>query len=117
MVLCRAVWFFPLRLDSPLYVDVAFSQAVPDYLEGLLLVLPAETLPQRVVVRTGRERDGTGRERRFWEDAVLVYRRGGRRRTVPWRTGDGVMPICDSEAVFAAATGWYPEYLSFYTQL
>ena len=63
LVLCRTVWFFPLRLDSALYVDVAFSQATPDYLEGLLLVLPGETLPQSVVVSTpGLLTGGVGTE-------------------------------------------------------
>lgn len=47
---CRSVWYYPLRLDAPLYIEVVFNQIAPDYLEGLLLVLPGEHLPQEVVV-------------------------------------------------------------------
>ncbi|XP_043245681.1 unconventional myosin-XV-like isoform X2 [Amphibalanus amphitrite] len=54
LVLCRTVWSLPLRLDSAPYLDVLFSQVTPDYLEGLLLVLPAETLPQSVVFDIAR---------------------------------------------------------------
>lgn len=46
----RSVWYYPLRLDAPLYIEVVFNQIAPDYLEGLLLVLPGEHLPQEVVV-------------------------------------------------------------------
>ena len=46
----RSVWYYPLRLDAPLYVEVVFNQIVPDYLEGLLLVIPGEHLPQEVIV-------------------------------------------------------------------
>lgn len=38
LIFCRSVWFFPLRLDNPLYVELIFNQVAPDYLEGLLLV-------------------------------------------------------------------------------
>ncbi|KAL3238860.1 hypothetical protein MRX96_021884 [Rhipicephalus microplus] len=40
LIFCRSVWFFPLRLDNPLYVELIFNQVAPDYLEGLLLVQP-----------------------------------------------------------------------------
>lgn len=50
LIFCRSVWHFPLRLDSQLYVEVVFNQIVPDYLEGLLLVMPGETLDQDIIV-------------------------------------------------------------------
>lgn len=46
----RSVWYYPLRLDAPLYIEVVFNQIAPDYLEGLLLVLLGEHLPQEVIV-------------------------------------------------------------------
>ncbi|OXU27999.1 hypothetical protein TSAR_007656 [Trichomalopsis sarcophagae] len=49
LIFCRSVWYYPLRLDAPLYVEVVFNQIAPDYLEGLLLVLPGEHLPQEVI--------------------------------------------------------------------
>lgn len=51
LIFCRSVWYFPLRLDSQLYVQVLFNQIAPDYLEGLLLVLPFGQLPQELLVR------------------------------------------------------------------
>lgn len=44
------MWYYSLRLDAPLYIEVVFNQIAPDYLEGLLLVLPGEHLPQEVIV-------------------------------------------------------------------
>ena len=41
LIFCRSIWHYPLRLDSKLYIEVIFNQIAPDYLEGLLLVLPA----------------------------------------------------------------------------
>ncbi|XP_058797715.1 unconventional myosin-XV [Phymastichus coffea] len=49
LIFCRSVWYYPLRLDAALYVEVVFNQIAPDYLEGLLLVLPGEHLPQEVI--------------------------------------------------------------------
>ncbi|XP_065559306.1 unconventional myosin-XV-like isoform X1 [Artemia franciscana] len=49
LIFCRSVWHHSLRLDSPLYVEVAFNQIAPDYLEGLLLVMPGEALSQDTV--------------------------------------------------------------------
>ncbi|KAK2585067.1 hypothetical protein KPH14_008583 [Odynerus spinipes] len=49
LIFCRSVWYYPLRLDAPLYIEVVFNQIAPDYLEGLLLVLPGEHLPQEVI--------------------------------------------------------------------
>lgn len=49
----RSVWYYPLRLDAPLYIEVVFNQIAPDYLEGLLLVLPGDHLPQEVIVSVG----------------------------------------------------------------
>lgn len=40
LIFCRSIWHYPLRLDSKLYIEVIFNQIAPDYLEGLLLVLP-----------------------------------------------------------------------------
>lgn len=54
LIFCRSVWYFPLRLDSQLYVQVLFNQIAPDYLEGLLLVLPFGQLPQELLVRPPR---------------------------------------------------------------
>lgn len=50
LIFCRSVWYFPLRLDCHLYVQVLFNQIAPDYLEGLLLVLPNEQLPKDLEV-------------------------------------------------------------------
>ncbi|KAK7865486.1 hypothetical protein R5R35_002356 [Gryllus longicercus] len=49
LIFCRSVWHFPLRLDSHLYIEVVFNQIAPDYLEGLLLVMPGEQLDQDVI--------------------------------------------------------------------
>jgi len=49
LIFCRSVWFFPLRLDSQLYIEVVFNQVAPDYLEGLLLVTPQDKVPQECV--------------------------------------------------------------------
>lgn len=40
LIFCRSIWHYPLRLESKLYIEVTFNQIAPDYLEGLLLVLP-----------------------------------------------------------------------------
>ena len=40
----RSVWHYGLRLDNPLYIEVVFNQIAPDYLEGLLLVMPGEQI-------------------------------------------------------------------------
>ena len=45
----RSVWHYPLRLDNPLYIEVVFNQIAPDYLEGLLLIMPGEQIEQDVV--------------------------------------------------------------------
>lgn len=50
LIFCRSVWYFPLRLDCHLYVQVLFNQIAPDYLEGLLLILPNELLPEDLEV-------------------------------------------------------------------
>ena len=49
LIFCRSVWHFPLRLDVPVYVEVVFNQIAPDYLEGLLLVMPGEQLAQEQI--------------------------------------------------------------------
>jgi len=42
LIFCRSIWHYPLRLDNKLYIEVTFNQIAPDYLEGLLLILPSE---------------------------------------------------------------------------
>lgn len=50
LIFCRSVWWHPLRLDNPSYIEVIFNQVAPDYLEGLLLIMPAESkLPETTV--------------------------------------------------------------------
>ncbi|XP_023316209.1 unconventional myosin-XV isoform X2 [Trichogramma pretiosum] len=49
LIFCRSVWHYPLRLDAPLYVEMVFNQITPDYLEGLMLVIIDDQLPQDVV--------------------------------------------------------------------
>uniref|UniRef100_T1JBR9 Unconventional myosin-XV n=1 Tax=Strigamia maritima TaxID=126957 RepID=T1JBR9_STRMM len=49
LIFCRSVWYCPLRLDSELYIEVVFNQIAPDYLEGMLLVTPGETIPTDIV--------------------------------------------------------------------
>ncbi|XP_024944481.1 uncharacterized protein LOC107271471 isoform X3 [Cephus cinctus] len=49
LIFCRSVWYYPLRLDAALYIEVVFNQIAPDYLEGLLLVLPGEHLPEEII--------------------------------------------------------------------
>jgi len=39
LLLKRTVWIHPIRLDNQLYIDVMFFQLVPDYLEGLLVIM------------------------------------------------------------------------------
>lgn len=52
LIFCRSVWHHPLRNDAPpLYTEVLFNQVAPDYLEGLLLVLPNGGPPSAHVVR------------------------------------------------------------------
>ncbi|XP_039291022.1 unconventional myosin-XV [Nilaparvata lugens] len=54
LIFCRSVWHFPLRLDSQLYIQVLFNQIAPDYLEGLLLVMPNEQLTQEAVYEVAK---------------------------------------------------------------
>lgn len=49
LIFCRSVWHYPLRLDNALYIEVVFNQIAPDYLEGLLLIMPGEQIEQTVV--------------------------------------------------------------------
>merc|ERR1712018_20679 len=49
LIFCRSIWHYPLRLDNPLYIEVVFNQIAPDYLEGLLLIMPGEQIEQDVV--------------------------------------------------------------------
>ena len=55
LIFCRSVWFFPLKLDSEPYVEVVFNQVAPDYLEGLLLVMPDGSLREDDVVSAVQE--------------------------------------------------------------
>ncbi|XP_023218635.1 unconventional myosin-XV-like [Centruroides sculpturatus] len=49
LIFCRSVWYYPLRLDNQLYIEVIFNQVAPDYLEGLLIILPGEKLPDHLM--------------------------------------------------------------------
>jgi len=49
LIFCRSVWHYALRLENPLYIEVVFNQIAPDYLEGLLLIMPGEQIEQDVV--------------------------------------------------------------------
>ncbi|XP_026324836.1 unconventional myosin-XV isoform X2 [Hyposmocoma kahamanoa] len=52
LIFCRSVWHHPLRPDAPpLYTEVLFNQVAPDYLEGLLLVLPGGAAPPAPALR------------------------------------------------------------------
>lgn len=55
-VYSRSVWYYPLRLDAALYIEVVFNQIAPDYLEGLLLVIPGDHLPQEIIVSVKNNR-------------------------------------------------------------
>ena len=50
----RSVWHHPLRLDNKLYIEVVFNQIAPDYLEGLLLVMPSEQIDQELVYQVAK---------------------------------------------------------------
>ena len=50
LIFCRSVWHYPMRLDNALYIEIVFNQIAPDYLEGLLLVMPGEQILQECVV-------------------------------------------------------------------
>ncbi|EFX88395.1 hypothetical protein DAPPUDRAFT_191611 [Daphnia pulex] len=49
LIFCRSVWHYPMRLDNALYIEIVFNQIAPDYLEGLLLVMPGEQISQDCV--------------------------------------------------------------------
>ncbi|XP_046454243.1 unconventional myosin-XV-like isoform X3 [Daphnia pulex] len=49
LIFCRSVWHYPMRLDNALYIEIVFNQVAPDYLEGLLLVMPGEQISQDCV--------------------------------------------------------------------
>ncbi|XP_022921048.1 uncharacterized protein [Onthophagus taurus] len=43
LIFCRSIWFYPLKSNpNPLYIEILFNQLAPDYLEGLLLILPTQ---------------------------------------------------------------------------
>ncbi|KPM03841.1 myosin XV-like protein [Sarcoptes scabiei] len=54
LIFCRSVWYYPLKLDSHLYIEVVFNQVAPDYLEGLLIIIPGENLPEENVEQISR---------------------------------------------------------------
>ena len=54
LIFCRSVWHYPLRLDNKLYIEVVFNQIAPDYLEGLLLVMPSEQIDQDIVYQVAK---------------------------------------------------------------
>jgi len=49
LIFCRSIWHYPLRIDNTLYTEVVFNQIAPDYLEGLLLIMPGEQIDQNFV--------------------------------------------------------------------
>jgi myosin-15 len=49
LIFCRSIWHYPLRMDNTLYTEVVFNQIAPDYLEGLLLIMPGEQIDQNFV--------------------------------------------------------------------
>ena len=49
LIFCRSIWHYPLRVDNTLYTEVVFNQIAPDYLEGLLLIMPGEQIDQQFV--------------------------------------------------------------------
>ncbi|OTF73406.1 myosin XV-like protein, partial [Euroglyphus maynei] len=54
LIFCRSVWYYPLRLDSHLYIEVVFNQVAPDYLEGLLIQIPGEKLSDDFIQQIAR---------------------------------------------------------------
>lgn len=54
LIFCRSVWYYPLRLDSHLYIEVVFNQVAPDYLEGLLIIIPHEKLSEDHIQQISR---------------------------------------------------------------
>lgn len=54
LIFCRSVWYYPLRLDCQLYIEVIFNQVAPDYLEGLLLVRPGGSLTENQIADIAR---------------------------------------------------------------
>ena len=54
LIFCRSVWYYPLKLDSHLYIEVIFNQVAPDYLEGLLLIIPNEKLSEETIPQIAR---------------------------------------------------------------
>ncbi|KAG1658544.1 putative ATP-dependent RNA helicase DDX5 [Nymphon striatum] len=54
LIFCRTVWYYMLRLDNQLYIEINFNQIAPDYIEGLLLVMPGEQLQQDQVYDISR---------------------------------------------------------------
>ncbi|GAB6020238.1 Unconventional myosin-XV [Chamberlinius hualienensis] len=54
LIFCRSVWYYPMRLDNQLYIEVVFNQIAPDYLEGLLLVMQGGQLKQEHVYDLAR---------------------------------------------------------------
>ena len=49
LIFCRSIWHYPLHMDNTLYTEVVFNQIAPDYLEGLLLIMPGEQMDQNFV--------------------------------------------------------------------
>ena len=59
LIFCRSVWHYPMRLDNPFYIEVVFNQIAPDYLEGLMLVMPGEQIDQEIVYDIAKVVDST----------------------------------------------------------
>ena len=54
LIFCRSIWHYPLHMDNTLYTEVVFNQIAPDYLEGLLLIMPGEQIDQNFVYDTAK---------------------------------------------------------------
>ncbi len=43
LIFKRILWYFPLRLDIDGYIDMIYNQILPDYVEGLVVVINSIT--------------------------------------------------------------------------
>jgi len=59
----RTSWYFPLRLDtaSADFIDMAYSQCIPDYIDGYLLMTDNKnSIPARQLVSHRSYNQGAG---------------------------------------------------------
>ena len=66
LIFCRSIWHYPLRMDNTLYTEVVFNQIAPDYLEGLLLIMPGEQIDQNFVYDIAKVS--------FYQRDYIIYR-------------------------------------------